>query len=1169
MPVEPVPFCGTGSWNGPKPGDPDNGITLSASAVHGGIAVSWTMPATNPHAVAYFNLYRGVTTNPVAKLLLAVVSGNSYFDQSPDGTPPRFYYWLEVVSVNGTVGDLIGPATAQAFDTISDLITRLTGQIDEGLLSNALKSEIARIEILNQDLLAEIASRINDGGQLAQILEDVQAEVAEAVTYIYSEIQTRADADAAILNSYNILAAALNGSIAALAEEVNLIVLEGVGVTAEQLSTLSATIYGDIGTLQALVTSNATASATADGLLASDIAQVAADYAGVEATVTSEATARATADTALATAITTAQSTLDGQIAAVQTLAETSINDLTGEVYALYTAKVNVNGLVGGFGLANDGASVEAGFDVDTFWVGRTALDKKKPFIISGGVVYIDSAMINKLTADQIDTRGLTIKALDGTVLFGAGTGLEWSAVGGTGKPEDGATRNVFRGAWAQPVAYDVGDTVTKDGQSYTALTSHVSSVSIKPPDPPTEVNTQWALTSAKGAQGEDGADGLNGTRTAILDLYIVGTSTPVTFPSGNSTYTWATGQFTLPGTPNGWALTPPTPGAGETLWVARTLHSDNLSSATTVVAWVTTVATPAGAAGATGADGSNGTRTAFLEVYRWSATTPVTFPSGTSTYTWATGAFTAPTTANSWSLTPGAAVTGQTLWGCSVRKADSLTDATTSVTWSTSVAYAVGAAGNDGIDGISPIQAILSNEAHTLPATNLGAVTSYVGSGTEIRLYEGATVLNYDGVGTSNGSWKIASTSPTNITVGSLTDSGTYLTVGAHSGVANGTDTSQIIYNISCKTCNGSAFTITKTQSFSKSKAGSAGAPGADGAGGSSVLILTSVPPKFTSTDGTLDGAQPSITFTAAVEGIASPSYVWSFTGLQYPPSSSGTSVQVITAAQFGTSKAALIMCTVNGAYTDLVSIYRLEKSTAEAGATVGATPTQVTNIAAAAATAIWGSVTGTGKPENYATAGATFGTNIFGQITPANVGTYIQSAAIGSAYIANAAITSAKIGDLQVTSLKIGSGQVITDKLATESVTIPRGIGTASSMSVGASGNHSIQAMSVTSTGAPVSLFVSALLTAKVGNPSMTSFATHTVKVLIAGSEVYSAQVFSGSREFADYLTEYIPFSAMLHGVIGAGVVFIELRVVTTGNSTSTSNVTMRSMVFLETKR
>jgi hypothetical protein len=187
---------------------------------------------------------------------------------------------------------------------------------------------------------------------------------------------------------------------------------------------------------------------------------------------------------------------------------------------------------------------------------------------------------------------------------------------------------------------------------------------------------------------------GANGTRTAILDMYQWSASVPTTFPVGVSVYTWATGQFTAPATPNGWSLTPPTSTAGQTLWIARTIYVDTATTATSNVTWTATTAYAVGAAG------DNGTRTAFLELYRWAASTPTTFPSGNSTYTWATGAFTAPATLNGWSLTPPAAVTGYTLYACSVRYVDSLTTATSSVPWTTSTAYAVGAAGTNGADG-------------------------------------------------------------------------------------------------------------------------------------------------------------------------------------------------------------------------------------------------------------------------------------------------------------------------------------------------------------------------------------------------------------------------------------------------------------------------------------
>ena len=209
------------------------------------------------------------------------------------------------------------------------------------------------------------------------------------------------------------------------------------------------------------------------------------------------------------------------------------------------------------------------------------------------------------------------------------------------------------------------------------------------------------------GSNGSNGTNGLNGTRTAILDVYQWAASAPTTFPTGSSVYTWATGQFTAPAVLNGWSLTPPASVLGQTLWVARALYADTDVTATSSVTWNVTTSVPAGASGTDGAPGDpgdpgvNGTRTAFLEVYQWAASAPSSFPSGTSTYTWANGSFTTPTTPNGWSLTPGSSTPGYTLYGCSVRYADILTTTTTSVTWSTSTAYIVGAAGTNGSNGL------------------------------------------------------------------------------------------------------------------------------------------------------------------------------------------------------------------------------------------------------------------------------------------------------------------------------------------------------------------------------------------------------------------------------------------------------------------------------------
>lgn len=90
-----------------------------------------------------------------------------------------------------------------------------------------------------------------------------------------------------------------------------------------------------------------------------------------------------------------------------------------------------------------------------------------------------------------------------------------------------------------------------------------------------------------------------------------------------------------------------------------------------------------AGSNGTNGADGANGTRTAILYMYKWSSTTPTTWPSGAVTYTWATAQFTDPPTLNGWSRTIPAHPGGtQKLYRIQHVFTDNDTSATDTVTW-------------------------------------------------------------------------------------------------------------------------------------------------------------------------------------------------------------------------------------------------------------------------------------------------------------------------------------------------------------------------------------------------------------------------------------------------------------------------------------------------------
>lgn len=335
--------CGTGGGNIPKPGDPNNNGVLSATPAFGGIDINWTFPTTNPFAVAYTAIYRSLSNAFNTAILLAPqVGGGFYYDPVDPGI--EYFYWITFVSINGTVGEVIGPVAAVARSSIEKTIEELTGKIDSGVLAGDLKTEIARIGDINSDLLKEARDRALADAGLSAGVGQVQDIADLAITAVVTETIERKAADAAMVESINLLYAQASGATAAIQEEARV---------------------------------------------------------------------RAEKDLALAQQITTVQSTLDGEIAQVQTTMETKITAVDGKVTsigALYTAKVNVNGLIGGFGVYNDGTEVEAGFDVDTFWVGRTHSNKRKPFIIVGQETFIDEAVINKLTFSKL-------RSADGSVI--------------------------------------------------------------------------------------------------------------------------------------------------------------------------------------------------------------------------------------------------------------------------------------------------------------------------------------------------------------------------------------------------------------------------------------------------------------------------------------------------------------------------------------------------------------------------------------------------------------------------------------------------------------------------------------------------------------------------------------------------------------------------------
>jgi hypothetical protein len=128
--------------------------------------------------------------------------------------------------------------------------------------------------------------------------------------------------------------------------------------------------------------------------------------------------------------------------------------------------------------------------------------------------------------------------------------------------------------------------------------------------------------------------------------------------------------------------------------------------------------------------------------------------------------------------------------------------------------------------EGSDALTIVLTNEAHTVAAANDGTVSSYAGSGTDIYVYEGATQLDYDGVGTAAGKWTVTAVG-SSVTPGALSDGGNYATMAVVSGMS--ANQASVTFTISGKKLNGAAFSgITKIQSLTKSIKGADGVSGA-----------------------------------------------------------------------------------------------------------------------------------------------------------------------------------------------------------------------------------------------------------------------------------------------------------------------------------------------------
>lgn len=864
--------CGTGEWSGPAPGDPNTDVVLTATATYGGIQVAWGYPTTNPHAVAHTLLYRSTADNVATSVQLAVVSGDSYFDRI--ATEGNYFYWIKVVSVHGTVGEFVGPASATARNRGEDTVADLMGRISADTLNENLKKDVQKITQTSEELRQEILNRIAANNALQGIVGGLQTDLENAITYMGTESIERREGDSAIVGEVMLIAAANAENAAAITEERTARV-DAVSAVVQDVTTLQAATEEFEVALQeeATVRAEETGALFAEKYIKIDLAGNISGY-GLSSKVDpsgSTATFRVSAD----------KFSISSPNYVGTTAPPTNMR---------HHGKVWID------------TSAGAGNEIAKWWNSGTSawslvpIETAQPFVyyatpttLSDGTIvqpglYVNNAAITKLRADQIDTRGLTIKDAAGNIIFGSGTGLDWGSISGTNKPQDGATRNVFKGAWATGTAYIAGDVVLDGGNGWSAKSNHTSASGNRPPSSGLG-NTWWAAYTVKGDTGSTGLSGVDGLTIVVPNA---AHTIPASFSGVVSSYV----------------------GSGTTIQVYEG------STALDAVASLT-----ANSQFTVGAPSVSGASTITVGGISYSSKVA--------------------TVAQHSSMSTSGDVCVIT-YPISVKRANGTTVSMSfQQTLTKSKAGATGTQGipgTPGVDGVSLYTWVkYANDAVGTGISDSPSGKSYIGvaynktSATEIddpALYTWSLIKGDQGIqgpvgpqGQTTYTWiKYADDSSGT----GMSDSSTGKKyIGIAPNKLSATESS-----------SPGEYTWSLIQ----------GPQGDEGPAGPAVVVLTDRTPAFTSTDGVLDDGQSNIVFTASVFGIDSPTYQWSVTGAQTAPTVLTGSTLTLTAAQFGVATSVIVKCTVNGLYSDQEPVHRLNKSTAAAGATVGATLGHVT---------------------------------------------------------------------------------------------------------------------------------------------------------------------------------------------------------------------------------
>lgn len=328
--------------------------------------------------------------------LKKAVEGLSAKDLADLSDAARSYVLALNKRTEETLIDVIGTEAG-----VGAILDKIKGSITESQLSIDLGKRVAKIETNETAISTESQTRM--------------AEMLAANERISTETTLRQDADGELLTQIDILLTATGENRASIVEEtrVRTSLTDAHASRLTALDTKTDTANAHIGTLQTATATNKSAIATSKTELR---AEFAAGDAVNKAAIDSESTARTNAVSALSKTVDTVQATANGNTSSIQTQS-TAIAGINTKLSATWSVKADVNGVVGGIALGNDGKTVDFIVRASSFAIQGQSGSKSVPFVSypDGTVIdgvpipagnYLEDTYIRRASIDTLDIKG-------------------------------------------------------------------------------------------------------------------------------------------------------------------------------------------------------------------------------------------------------------------------------------------------------------------------------------------------------------------------------------------------------------------------------------------------------------------------------------------------------------------------------------------------------------------------------------------------------------------------------------------------------------------------------------------------------------------------------------------------------------------------------------------